>query len=178
MTNDLKLSPHSKLLVERTDESLHLVYQGMSNHELRAVLVGLWASLPPDDAVEHIEELQHYASVPEARLPGLSALIAQKLGSRWKPAEAKAIKAEPPAPSRRIARAWDRYLRIFLPEHASTRERWDARRAFFAGAAALMDTILGGLSGTMETTERDLALMDEVHVELTQFLADVRRGRA
>lgn len=45
---------------ERTGDQLHVRTKGMTNHELREVLVGFWAALAPSDRVDHILELQHY----------------------------------------------------------------------------------------------------------------------
>lgn len=46
---------------ERNGANLRIVVsKGMTNHELREVLVGLWATLEDDDKVDHIKELTHY----------------------------------------------------------------------------------------------------------------------
>ncbi len=56
-----------KFLYERKGVVLHIVEKGLTNHELRSILVGFWLSLDEDDRIDHIKELQHYTeagSVP------------------------------------------------------------------------------------------------------------------
>lgn len=50
----------TKFLYERTNQEVHLSIKGLTNHELRALMVGLWLSLDLDDRVDHVKELQHY----------------------------------------------------------------------------------------------------------------------
>lgn len=46
---------------ERTGFQVHLRTRGgVTNHELREVLVGLWSGLERADRIDHINELQHY----------------------------------------------------------------------------------------------------------------------
>lgn len=94
MFKPLQFKPSSKLVIERTpakgnDDHVHIVLRGQTNHELRCILIGLWATLPADDQAEHIEELKHYHADPaHTFLPGLSNIIATALGKPWdKPAE-------------------------------------------------------------------------------------------
>lgn len=50
--------------------------RGLTRHDMRAILVGLWLRLPRADRVDHIAELQHYLQ-PKSRPPGIARLIAQ-----------------------------------------------------------------------------------------------------
>ena len=52
----------------RTDETLRITARGMSNHELREILVGIWAALDDDDKADHIKELTHYLDEKNSRL--------------------------------------------------------------------------------------------------------------
>lgn len=82
----LELGAHSLLTIERHGERLHIVLTGMTNHELRSVMIGLWATLPAADQAEHLQELTHYATERERSfLPGLSQMIATALGHPWTP---------------------------------------------------------------------------------------------
>ena len=50
------------VLYERMGDGrgLRVALRGLTNHELREVLVGLWATLDQADRVDHIGELAHY----------------------------------------------------------------------------------------------------------------------
>ena len=50
--------------------------RNLTNHSLRAILVGLWLRLPREDREDHIRELEHYM-LPSSDPPGISRLIAQ-----------------------------------------------------------------------------------------------------
>jgi hypothetical protein len=53
---------------ERRGKLLRVTLRGMTNHEIRELLVGLWARLDADDRDDHLRELNHYA--PMLRNPG------------------------------------------------------------------------------------------------------------
>lgn len=50
------------LLYERPADAraVRMTLRGLTNHELREVLVGLWATLDDDDRADHVDELTHY----------------------------------------------------------------------------------------------------------------------
>lgn len=54
------MTSNSHLEVRRNGTVLHVGLKGLSNHELREILVGLWATLDDNDRKDHIRELQHY----------------------------------------------------------------------------------------------------------------------
>lgn len=54
---------------------LHFRQQGMTNHEIREVMVGLFLRLDADDRVDHIRELQHYHFDLDSRPSELAQLI-------------------------------------------------------------------------------------------------------
>lgn len=60
---------------EREDDLLRLTLKGLTNHELREVLVGLWTRLDEADRLDHILELHHYAEDPEAWLSPIALAI-------------------------------------------------------------------------------------------------------
>jgi hypothetical protein len=55
---------------------MHLRIKGMNNHELRCLILGLWARLDEDDQQDHIAELNHYSGRPLEEMPPLSQAIA------------------------------------------------------------------------------------------------------
>lgn len=60
---------------ERQDHLVRLRLIGLTNHELRAVLVGLWGRLDREDQEDHIRELQHYLDAG-SRMSPVSRAIA------------------------------------------------------------------------------------------------------
>lgn len=77
-----------------------------------------------------------------------------------------------------IRELWDSYARDVVPKDAPIVQRWETRRAFYAGAQALFTSILTMLDPGEEPTEADLSKMDHLEEELTSFKEDVRAGRA
>jgi hypothetical protein len=47
---------------QREHLTLRLTTRRLTNHELREILVGLWARLDHEDQEDHIRDLQHYLS--------------------------------------------------------------------------------------------------------------------
>lgn len=63
---------------ERTGDLMHVKTHGLTNHELRNVLIGFWLTLSEDDRRDHIVELQHYLE-PDSRPPGMSQQVADAI---------------------------------------------------------------------------------------------------
>ncbi len=78
----------------------------------------------------------------------------------------------------RLAEQWDSYARTVLPKNASTVQRWECRRAFYAGAQGIMFGVIAALAPESEPTEEDLKMMDNLQKELEKFAQDVKDGRA
>lgn len=55
--------PTTTVRYSRTGEWMRITLERVSNHELREMLVGLWARLDADDRVDHINALRHYERV-------------------------------------------------------------------------------------------------------------------
>jgi len=62
--------------------------------------------------------------------------------------------------------------------NTSNLQRQEMRRAFYAGAAALMDAMMIGLSADAEPTEADMQYMDSIANELREFGENIATGRA
>jgi hypothetical protein len=77
-----------------------------------------------------------------------------------------------------IRELWDSYARDVVPKDAPTVQRWETRRAFYAGAQATFMSIISMLDPGTEPTEADLRKMDALDQELRTFKEEVRAGRA
>ena len=64
----------------RDEDLVHVRIKNMTNHELREVLVGLWCRLDADDRADHIRELEHYHTDPDAFLSKIAAAIKSNPG--------------------------------------------------------------------------------------------------
>ncbi len=80
--------------------------------------------------------------------------------------------------SDRIGAEWRDYRARVIPLHAPPLQATECRRAFYAGAQALLALLLSVLEPGAEPTEADLRVMDEVAAELGAFAQAVRDGRA
>lgn len=78
---------------------------------------------------------------------------------------------------KRIDALWQSYRKILAPDVGAT-QVIETRRAFYAGAQGLFHAILAGLDSGTEPTDADLARMDEIHAELTEFCELVKNGVA
>jgi hypothetical protein len=54
----------SLLVYQRWSSVMHFIVSGMTNHEIREVLIGVWSRLERDDQLDHIQELQAYYDNP------------------------------------------------------------------------------------------------------------------
>lgn len=77
-----------------------------------------------------------------------------------------------------VAEKWDEFARQVMPKDASSVQRQEMRRAFYAGADALLFGTIAAFAPESEPTAEDLELMDGIQQELQAFTADVKRGRA
>jgi len=69
-------SESSYFRYQREHLSLRLTIRSCNNHEIREILVGLWARLDEEDRADHINELAHYhLNLPGTRLSGIAAQI-------------------------------------------------------------------------------------------------------
>lgn len=69
-------TPSSYLRYQREHLTLRLTLRHLNNHEIREILVGLWARLDRDDQADHIRELEHYfEQAPGTYLSGIAQEI-------------------------------------------------------------------------------------------------------
>lgn len=83
-----------------------------------------------------------------------------------------------PDKERLIETPWLAYREQVIPQNAGTAQLTECRRAFYAGAHALLTTIMNILEPGADATEGDLRTMDSIAAELKRFNAQVKAGIA
>lgn len=73
-----------------------------------------------------------------------------------------------------IEGGWTGFRLAVLPQEASNIQVTETRKAFFAGALHLFDSIMAILDPGSEPTERDLNRMTLIHKELKAFEDELR----
>jgi hypothetical protein len=66
----------SELNYSYDGQLMHLRLKGLNNHELRCLILGLWARLDAADRRDHLDELKHYLTRPFEEMPPLSQAVA------------------------------------------------------------------------------------------------------
>jgi hypothetical protein len=77
-----------------------------------------------------------------------------------------------------IAKDWNEYVRQVLPRAASPTQVKETRRAFYAGAQSLLCSIQHGLSAGDGVEDGDVAMLEAVERELSDFAEAVAKRRA
>jgi uncharacterized protein YgfB (UPF0149 family) len=77
---------------------------------------------------------------------------------------------------RRLAEQWNQFSTLVGLDKASDVQRTEMRRAFYAGAAALLDAMLKGLTPGGEAEPADLEMMNDFQSEIVAFGEGLRRG--
>jgi len=77
-----------------------------------------------------------------------------------------------------MAEQWDTFARACLPTDAPAFQRREMRRAFYAGAQAIMFKVIASLADDTEPTAEDLEIMVGLQRELSDFAEMVKEGRA
>jgi len=76
-----------------------------------------------------------------------------------------------------IEEAWESYERQVIPQTAPQVQRIESRRAFYAGAIGTFYGLLGNVgSGDGPPTAEELAIVDGIHNELTEWGERMKRG--
>jgi len=68
----------AELRYRRQGNLIRFTTEGLTDHEIRTVLLGFWARLEAADRADHVRELQHYLEGwddPAVFLPPLAAAI-------------------------------------------------------------------------------------------------------
>lgn len=85
-------------------------------------------------------------------------------------------------PTRPIAAWWKGYLTHACPPNLDTPERWRMRRAFYAGAAGMLETLTATSSDddddALAPRQAARRHMQAMRYDLQQFMADMDNGLA
>jgi hypothetical protein len=85
-------------------------------------------------------------------------------------------------PDRRrpITERWESFRVLVMHPEAPPGQVREMRRAFFAGAEALLTLQMRDFENTpdAEPTEADMQLMDDIHADIVAFAHEVKAGRA
>ena len=77
-----------------------------------------------------------------------------------------------------IESSWVDYRAKVIPRAAPETQVTEMKRAFYAGAACLLDAQCKILGPGREPTDSDLLIMDGIQAELEQHARDVLAGKA
>jgi hypothetical protein len=77
-----------------------------------------------------------------------------------------------------LAGSWASFETAALPVVTGAVQRREMRRAYYAGAAGMLGTIMDMLDPGDDATEGDLDRMDALHDEILRFGEDLKAGRA
>jgi hypothetical protein len=68
-----------------------------------------------------------------------------------------------------MAEQWNSFAQAVLPKDASPIQRQEMRRAFYAGAQAILFKVIASFAPESEPTAEDLQMMDNLERELSDF---------
>lgn len=77
-----------------------------------------------------------------------------------------------------MAEQWDQLARSVLTAGTPATQRQEMRRAFYAGAQAILFRVIAALAPDSEPTADDLRVMEDLQRELSDFAEAVKEGRA
>jgi hypothetical protein len=77
-----------------------------------------------------------------------------------------------------MAEQWDQFARAVMPKDAPAEQRREMRRAFYAGAQGILFKVIATFAPETEPTDSDLAIMEDLERELSDFADAVKAGRA
>jgi len=77
-----------------------------------------------------------------------------------------------------MAEQWSEFARKVLPPNCGPMQRQEMRRAFYAGAEAILFRVIQSFAPEDEPTEADLRTMQDLNDELKEFARAVKEGRA
>lgn len=77
-----------------------------------------------------------------------------------------------------MAEQWDSFARAVFKPDTPPIQRIEMRRAFYAGAQAILFGVINAFAPDAEPTAEDLMVMDDLQRELNDFVEAVKQGRA
>ena len=78
----------------------------------------------------------------------------------------------------RLLEQWNSYSRHVMPRDASAVQNQECKRAFYAGAQALMRVMMGGITEAPGETADEMQMMSDLQDELEEFVGHVKSGGA
>jgi hypothetical protein len=133
------------------------VWKGRTEDGVPVVALVLLLASPRDD--EEPEVLERTRAALQTRIES-SAVITIPIAQ---------AAAAAPGPDGPIAGEWRSYREGVLPAEAPDVQVLETKRAFYAGAWALLQLMLNLDEGTLDATDQDLRVMDVIHQELQSF---------
>lgn len=79
---------------------------------------------------------------------------------------------------RLMAEQWSEFETKILPKNCGPVQRREMRRAFYAGAHAILFRVIELLAPETEPTAEDLQIMTDLNAELKEYAEDLKAGRA
>jgi hypothetical protein len=79
---------------------------------------------------------------------------------------------------RLMAEQWELFVQAVGLNAVSEVQRSEMRRAFYAGAHAILIRVIAAFAPEGEPTDADMEIMESVHQELLDFAKDLKDGRA
>ena len=80
--------------------------------------------------------------------------------------------------SKVIEEAWQQLAKAVYPASVSRVQYTECRRAFYAGANALLTILASRLSPDKEPTAEDAKIMEGIEEEFIQYAKDLQEGKA
>jgi hypothetical protein len=77
-----------------------------------------------------------------------------------------------------MAEQWNLFSRAIGLADKSATQRREMRRAFYAGAQCILFRVIASFAPEAEPTDEDLAVMQGIEDELSEFAELVKNGRA
>jgi hypothetical protein len=77
-----------------------------------------------------------------------------------------------------MAEQWNEFSSRIIPADAPAIQRKEMRRAFYAGAQAILFRVIAAFAPETEPTVEDLQIMEDVDRELQDFAKAVKAGLA
>jgi hypothetical protein len=73
---------------------------------------------------------------------------------------------------------WAKFFELVFTADTPEIQKREMRRAFYAGAQAILFRVIAAFAPETEPTEADLKVMDDLNQELNDFAKAIQEGRA
>lgn len=77
-----------------------------------------------------------------------------------------------------MAEQWDQFSRAIFRDGTPATQRREMKRAFYAGAQAILFKVISAFAPEEEVTDADLQIMTDLQTELNEFAEAVKKGLA